>query len=436
MIRILPDKRLPNHGVSALFVLLAFSLLSCSKEAPKAAAAATGGPAPAVVVHEISRQTVPIRSEFVARTDSVQTVEIRARVEAVLEESPFEAGKLVKKGQLLFKLDPATYEAALQSANAQLTKAEADLQFAKKQVNLKRAEAQLKQSQAALTKSEKDVERIRPLVKDEAVPAQELDAVEAQLQVAQSDVAAKEAGVENEKLNQEVSTEQAKAAVEAAKASVTQAKLNLSYTKLESPIDGLIGRKEVSDGNLVGRGEPTLLATVSVTDPINVLFSISENDYLRFVRERQAGAKSAGELDLVLADGTVYPQKGTFSVLERALDPTTGTLAVEATFPNPDNLLRPGQFARVRAAVEEVPDAILIPQRAVMEMQGASIAMVVGADNTVSVRTLSLGERYENYYVVRSGLEAGERVIVEGIQKARPGQKVEPTAQPATQEAK
>jgi membrane fusion protein (multidrug efflux system) len=190
-------------------------------------------------------------------------------------------------------------------------------------------------------------------------------------------------------------------------------------------MDGLIGRQDVSVGNLVGRGESTLLATISSIDPIRASFTISEQEYLRLGK---AGKKDQPPpFHLTLADGTAYPRDGTFIVAEREVDTRTGTLVVEARFPNPDELLRPGQFGRVKTVAETIPAAVVIPQLAVMEQQSARIVYVVEEGNTVKVRTVKLGERYEDLVVVREGVKAGERVIVEGMMKARPGQPVAPT---------
>lgn len=408
---------------------------ACSPPSTKVSNSSTQAPPPAVVIQEIKQETVHIPAEFVARTEAVQSVEVRARVEGELVTASFEEGKVVEKDQILFQIDPAAYKSKLQTAQAQLTKAIADLDFAREKVNQKRAEAQLKQAQAALTKAEQDVARLEPLVKEEAVPAQELDAATAQQKVAQADVDAQLANVENTELNQRISIQQAQAAVESAKATVEMAELDLSYTTLRAPISGVIGRKAVSVGNLVGRGEPTLLATISTSNPMKAVFSISELEYLRLSRERAAsGTQDKRPVELILADNTVFSEKGIVTVIERALDPTTATILIESEFPNPTGLLRAGQFARVRVEIDVRENAVLVPQRAILEMQGSKTVLVVDSENTVAVRSVRLGERYQSYYVVAEGLSAGERVIVEGVQKVRPGMKVTPTAEAMTQE--
>jgi membrane fusion protein (multidrug efflux system) len=195
-------------------------------------------------------------------------------------------------------------------------------------------------------------------------------------------------------------------------------------------VTGIIGRLDVNEGNLVGRGEPTLLATMSTYDPIKISATMSEVDYLRFAR-RAAERKGTGPdipLELVLADGTRYPLRGRSTTLDRTVDPKTGTIVVEALFPNPEKLLKPGQFGRVRAVVEERPDAILVPQAAVQEVQGAKSVLVVGADDKVVLRTVTLNERIGDLVIVARGVEPGERVIVEGLQKVQPGMQVKPQA--------
>lgn len=391
------------------------------------AGAQTGQP-PAVVVEEVQPRTVVIPSEFVARTVADQTVDLRARIEGILTEASFEEGKAVAKDQVLFRIHPALYEANLQNAKAQLAKANAELNLAQNQVSVKAAESQVKQAEASLLKADQDVARVEPLVRDEAVPQQDLDAAIAKQKVSQADLDAARANLENVTLSQRVSIEEAQAAVESGRAAVAKAELDLSYTIITSPIDGVIGRQQVSAGNLVGRGEPTLLATVSTTDPMRVDFSISETDYLLLMKHREAMANKQEPIliELVLADGTVYPHKGVVVMFERGLDPTTATIPLAASFPNPDSFLRPGLFARVRVAAKRLENALLVPQRAVIEMQGAKTVMIVGPDTMVAVRTVVLGDRFENYVVVSEGLQAGDRVIVEGLQKARPGKPAAP----------
>jgi membrane fusion protein (multidrug efflux system) len=410
------------------------ALTTCDRTKAKEAAPAAPPP-PAVVVAEVVKKTVPITAEFVAQTDAVQTVELRARVQGVLERVNFKEGSDVQAGQVLFEIEKSQYQAALQSARAQLAKAQAELAKAKEQVEVLRAKAELEQRQAALAKSKLDVARLKPLAQAKAVPQVDLDNALAAEQVTVAGVAAAEAALKDTELAQRIGIEQAQAAVEAGRAAVTQAQLDLNYTTIRAPVTGIIGRLDVNEGNLVGRGEPTLLATMSTYDPIKISATVSEVDYLRFAR-RAAERKTTNPdipLELVLADGTRYPLRGRSTTLDRTVDPKTGTIVVEALFPNPEKLLKPGQFGRVRAVVEERPDAILAPQAAVQEVQGAKSVLVVGPDDKVVLRTVTLGERIGDLVIVTRGLEAGERVIVEGVQKARPGMQVKPEVAAASE---
>jgi RND family efflux transporter MFP subunit len=414
-------------------VWLAATLGACDrgKEAEKGKQAAPAPPPPAVVVAEVVQKTVPIYSEFVARTDAKETVEIRARVQAFLEAQHFAEGTVVKKEQLLFTLDKREYEAQLLQARAQLAKAQADLAYAKDNALVDSARANLDVARARLGKAETDERRLKPLAERKAVPQQDYDNATANLDAAKADVVSRRASVNTAQVNQKSSIEQAEAAIAAASAAIVQAELNVSYCTITSPIEGLIGKRQVSPGNLVGKGEATLLATVSSIDPIRVDSSISDAEYLKLMALRKKGqSKGGAPLELMLADGSIYPHKGQVVIADRAVDLKTGTLSILSEFPNPEGLLRPGQFGRVRAAAEIAENVILVPQKAVVETQGTKSVLVVGADNVVTMRTISPGESAGDLLIVRDGLKPGERVIVDGIQKARPGSPVAPTAAP------
>jgi membrane fusion protein (multidrug efflux system) len=343
-------------------------------------------PPPAVLVAPVLRKTTPIYTEYVGRTEALETVEIRARVEGFLEKIHFEEGEEVEAGQLLYLIDQRPYKAALLDAKAALA-----------------------QAQAALGKANKDVDRLRPLVAQDAAPRQDLDKAEAEVQYSL-------------------------ATVEKAKAAITKAELDLEFTKIRSPITGIIGKHEVTVGNLISKDQ-TKLTTISSWDPMRVVFSISESDYLVLAR-KQSEKESKQEdgtkeipIELIMADNSFYPHRGELSFVARALDLTTGTLNIYVSFPNPDKLLRPGSFGRIRVMLQEQPNALLVPQKSVQEMQGVNTVMTVGEDNMVALRTVALGSRYEDYYIVADGLKPEDRVIVEGLQKAIPGQKVTPTDQ-------
>jgi RND family efflux transporter MFP subunit len=411
--------------------LLALSA-GCGRGDAKASKQAPAAPPPTVIVAEIPQRTVQVSAEFVARTEAVPTVELRARVSGMLEQVRFREGSEVRQGQVLFMIQQDEYKAALQSARAQLAKAEADLTRAKDVSIVDRARAQLDQAKADLGKNRADVARYRPLVEERAIPQQDLDTALSREQAAAAGVEGAEAALKDTVLSQRTAIQLAEAAVESGKAAVTQADLNVKYTVVESPITGIISKLAVDTGNLVGKGEPTLLATVSAVHPMFVDFSIAEADYLRLVKRLpglgrgEVPRERAPALELILADGTVFPHKGRPIFIDRAIDLKTGTIQVRAEFPNPERLLRPGQFGRVRAVTEEVADAILVPQLAVQELQGAKTVLVVGEGDMVAQRTVRLRESYQEFYIVTAGLKPGERVIVEGIQKARPGMQVKP----------
>lgn len=400
---------------------------ACSGKGGEKAAAATPPPT-TVVVTEATKKTVPIYSEFVGQTKAEETVELRARVEGVLQKVYFREGMPVKKGQLLFTIDKRPFQAAVQSAQALAAKAVSDLAQAQQRTDVLEAQAQLADAQATLTRANQDVNRLTPLAKEKAVTEQDLDAALAAQKSALAIVDAKRANLTNLEAAVKYTIERAKAEVSASEARVTQAKLDLSYCDIYAPISGVIGFLQVDEGNLVGRGDATLLATVSAADPLLVDFSVSEVDYLKLTDPENVG-KRADKLsfDLILSDESKHPYSGTFRVLDRTVDPTTGTLKAEAVFPNPGSYLKPGQFARLRVAVAERENAILIPQKAIQELQGVKTVMVVDAQNKVALRTVKVGDKADKDIVILEGLNGGERVIVEGMQKVRPGGQVNPS---------
>ena len=419
--------RTGNLAVLAMVPIFAASLIASTGCKSKTVQSAAQPPPPTVVVASVSQRTVPIYSEYVGQTRADNTVELRARVEGVLQKVYFREGAPVKKGQILFTIDKRPFQAALQSAKALTAKAVSDLAQAQQRTDVLQAQAELADAQAVLTRADQDVERLAPLAKEKAVTEQDLDAAIASQKSARASVDARRANLTNLEAAVKYTIERAKAEVSAANARVIQAQLDLSYCDIYSPINGIIGFLQVDEGNLVGRGEATLLATVSASDPLLVNFNVSEIEYLKLTDPDTAGER-AGELrfDLLLSDESVHPHQGRFRVLDRTVDPQTGTMKVEASFPNPGSYLRPGQFARVRVAVAEKENAILIPQRAIQELQGAKTVMVVDQDNKVTLRTIKVGDKVDKEVVVLDGLNAGERVIVEGMQKVRPGSQVNP----------
>jgi len=384
-------------------------------------------------VSRVVQKTVPIYTELTARTDANDSVEIRARVKAFLTAQSYEEGKVVQKGQTLFTLDAREYEAQAMQARAQLAKAQADLAQARERSLVDMAEANLQIAQSQLNKTNTDVTRLKPLAEQRAVPQQDYDNALAAQQSARADVQGRQAALNTSKVNQVSTIQQGEAAVAAANASILQTQLNLEFCKVTSPITGIAGTRLVAPGNLVGQGEATLLTTVSNVNPMRVYVSISERDYLIIQRMRAEGKrKGAGELELILADGSVFPHKGRIIIADRAVDLKTGTLSIVTEFPNPEALLRPGQFGRVRLAATVAENALLAPQKAVTQMQSANVVYVVGDDNKVALRTVTLGERVGGDYIVTDGIKAGERIIVEGLQKTRPGAVVNPTEKAAS----
>lgn len=429
-----------RHAAWILGLLLLTSTAACDRA--KSSKAAPPPPPTTVIVAEVVQRAVPIVREYTARTEAVPTIEVRARVAGVLEEVMFKEGSEVKQGQTLFTIQPEEYAAQLETARAQLAKAQADLTRARDTSVVDRYRATLNQRKADHGKSQQDVNRYRPLAEARAIPQQDLDTSLSQEKVTAAGVAAAEAELKDAELAQRTQIQLSEAAVNSAKASVIQAQLNVDYTTVKSPVTGVIGKVQVDRGNLVGKSEPTLLATVSAIDPIYVDFPIAEVDYLKLaprIRLDPTGRvqNSGPVLSLLLADGNTFPQKGRVVFVDRAVDTKTGTMSIRAAFPNPEKIIRPGQFARVRGIVEERPDAVLVPQRAVMDQQGTKIVFVVGADEKVVLKPVTLDERIDDSTIVTKGLAAGERVIVEGMQKVRPGMQVKAeraaAATPATQ---
>jgi membrane fusion protein (multidrug efflux system) len=421
----------PLATLSSLGLLLAMLLAgaACDKAGKETKAAPP--PPPAVVVAVVEQRPIIIMRDFVARTEAIPTVDVRARVAAVLEQVLYDEGSEVKAGQILFKLQREEYAAALASAQAQLAKAQADLTRARDTSVVDNARAQLDARKADLEKAQRDVARYVPLAEARAIPQQDLDTAQSQQKVAAAGVEVAEAYLRDTQLAQRTQVELAEAAVLAAKAAIIQAELNLGYTTIAAPIGGIIGKIQVDPGNLVGKNEPTLLATISAVDPIYVEFPVAEADYLKLsarikLDEQGRGKDKERRLELYLADNSLFPHKGRLIFVGRAFDAKTGTIPVQAEFPNPKRVLRPGQFARVRGPVDRRPDAVVVPQLAVQEQQGAKVVLVVGNDDKAEFRPVTLDERVGELYIVSQGLKPGERVIVEGMQKVRPGMQVKP----------
>jgi len=329
----------------------------------------------------------------------------------------------------------------LEQAQSQVTQAEAQVATATSQVG--QAQAQLQATQANQVKAQLDVDKYTPLAEQKAVTRQDLDNAVQANKAAGAQVQAAKAGVESARSQLKLATAQvgtAKAAISTAKgqvenatAAVKTAELNLGFTRIVSPIDGIAGIAQAQVGNLISSNanNSTPLTTVSTVDPIKVYFTLNEQEYLEFTKrnliDAQPGASVAQlQLNLILADGTTYPQKGTFLFADRQVDPKTGAIRLAGVFPNPGNVLRPGQFGRIRAMTSTKENALMVPQRAVSELQGSYQVAVVGDDNKVSIRPVKVGDKVDQNWIINDGLKAGERVVVEGTQKVRPGMVVNP----------
>lgn len=375
-----------KRAVYILLVVVLVSMLSaCGSDEKKKA------PKPKVGVVEVLRKDVPIQMELVGQTIGSVDIAVRARVDGTLIGLHFEEGKTVDKGQLLYTIDSRPFEAKVVEAKGQLAEA-----------------------QTALAKADSDLKRIKPLADMSAVSKRELDAA-----IAQEGAA--------------------KASVQAAEAAVEFAEIERSYTKIEASVDGLIGITKAKVGDYVGKEpNPVVLNMISQIDPIHVRVTISEQDYLRLARrvikrdkESKAKVQKREEqvpLTLLLSDDSEHKHEGWMHAANSQIDPSTGTLTIEAAFPNPEELVRPGQYARIRTVVETQKDAILVPQRSVQELQGSFFVYSVNSKNIVKMRQVSLGTKSASMWVVKKGLKAGERVIVEGLQQVKAGVEVIPVS--------
>lgn len=352
--------------------LLALALLAgCSSKN-----AATPPPPPSVTVATVMQRDISIHQEWVGTMAGNTDADIRPKVEGFLLKRLYMEGSFVQKGQAMFQLDQRQAQAALEQTKGQL-----------------------EQARALLSQAQIDVKRFTPLVAQKAVSQAELDKATSMERSGQAQVQAAQAAVDN-------------------------AKLNLGWTTVTSPISGIAGIAKVGIGDLMTPN--TVMSTVSTVDPIYVDFSISEQDYLRFIKSgtgRQAGA----DLQLILGDGSTFPHSGHALLVNREMDLRTGTIQVRAEFPNPGNLLRPGQYARIRAVTEQRKNALLIPQKAISELQGVYQVGVVGADNKVAIRAVKPGPQFGDMWVIESGLQPGDKVVVDGLQRIRDGMTVSPT---------
>jgi RND family efflux transporter MFP subunit len=381
-------------GAAMLSVMAMSAILSsgCSRHA----AGGGQGNGPDVEVVQVEQKDVPIYGEWIGTLDGLTNADVRAQVTGYLLRQGYQEGAFVKKGQLLFEIDPRPFQAALDQAEGQLAQATATLANA----------------QAVQGRTELDVNRYTPLAREQAASQQDLD------NAVQNNLAAKAT----------VATAQAQ--IRTAEAAVETARINLDFTRLVAPIDGIAGQAQLQVGALVNLSSGPV-TSVSTVDPIKVYFTVSEPQYLgwrkRFPTEAsRLEADKSLHLELILADGSVYPHEGTFYFADRQVDVGTGAIRIAGLFPNSGNILRPGGYGKVRAVIRLQQGALLVPQRAVTELQGSYQVAVVGGDDKVSIRTVTVGDRVGTQWVIAEGVNPGERVVAEGVQKVRPGAKVNP----------
>jgi RND family efflux transporter MFP subunit len=409
--------RFGNWFLACLFVAALLANLGCSRTP-----AARAPDKPTVEVVRVEKRDVPIEKEWIGTLDGLVNADIKAEVSGYLQRQAYTEGAYVTKGQLLFEIDPRPFQAALDQAEGQLAQATGQVAQAKAQLSL--AEAQVSVAEANQTRTQLDEDRYRPLMKQEAITQQDLD------NATQNNLAAK-AQVQSAKAQVETARAQIQAAtatVQAAKAAVATAQLNLGFTRLISPIDGVAGIAQQQVGALVNPAS-SAVTTVSTVDPIKSYFTVSEQEYLSFHRRYATQASLEAErkqmrLELVLSDGTVYPRPGSIFFADRQVNEGTGAIRIAGLFPNPNNILRPGQYGRIRTSIGTQEGALLVPQRAVSELQGNSLVAVVEAGNKIAIRPVKPGARSGNMWVIDQGLKPGEMVVAEGVQKVRPGMEV------------
>lgn len=382
-------------------------------------------PPPAdVSVIDLSMMKVPIFRDFVATTYAKDQVDVRARVDGFIEKREFEAGQSVKAGAVLYVLDQRPYIAAVKKAEADVAEARAGLTFAQQQVEVLEAQAQMAEAKAALMKAQQDYARTEPLVAKNVAPKQDLDAARASRDAAQAAYEARQANLAQKQLTTKAKIESAQAQLDSALAMLDQAKLDLEYSTITAPVSGLIGDSLVSVGGLVTKNSGQPLTRIAPLNPISAKFKMSESDYLE-ARKSSVDTSSSIELFLVLANDTTHPYQGQIVRSQNEVDPQTGTLELQADFPNPGGVILPGQFGRVRAHIED-RQALLVPQRSIIETQGMQSVLTVDSQNVVQMRSVVVGERIGNLRIIDEGLKPGDRVIVEGLQKARAGATVNP----------
>jgi len=381
--------------IGGAFCLLVIGLIIGAVRPSHVAGAHASAP-PEVEVVQVEQKDVPIFGEWIGTLDGFTNADVRAQVTGYLQRQGYQEGAFVKRGQLLFEIDPRPFQAALDQAQGQLAQ----------------AKAQLASAEAVQRRTQLDVEKYTPLAKVQAASQQDLD------NSVQNNLAAK------------ATVQTAQALIKTDEAAVETAKINLNFTRLVAPIDGIAGQAQLQVGALVNlSSEP--VTSVSTVDPIKVYFTVGEPQYLAW-RKRYPTDTSRLEadknlhLELILADGSTYAHEGTFYFADRQVNESTGAIRIAGLFPNPGNILRPGGYAKVRAVIRVQPDALLVPQRAVSELQGGYQVAALDSGNKVSIRTVQVGDRVGTQWIIADGLKPGERVVAEGVQKVRPGMQVNP----------
>ena len=407
----------------SLFLPIA-SLLLLATACEQTTRAGTAPKAFEVSVADVQQKDVPLYREWIGTLDGFTNAEIKAQVTGYLVKQEYTEGSFVRAGQLLFQIDPRPFQADLDQAEARLAQSQGQLEQARAQ--LAQSEAGIAVAEANQRRVQLDVDRYIPLMQQNAITQQDLDNATQNNMAAKAQLLAARAQVETDKAQITAAT----AAVQSAKAAVETAQINLGFTQLTAPIDGIPGIAQLQVGALVSPASGAI-TTVSTLDPIKVYFTASEQEYLeyrrRFPTTEQVEAANKGlELELILADGSIYLRKGRFDFADRQVDVRTGAIRLVGLFPNPDNTLRPGQYGRVRSATEVQKGALLVPQQAVFDLQGTRQLAVVGDDNKVGIRAVTLGETVGNDWIISNGVKPGERVIVDGVQKVRPGMQVDP----------
>jgi membrane fusion protein (multidrug efflux system) len=389
--------------IAGAFLLLVLGVIVGAVR-PKSVTGAKPGGRPDVEVVKVEQKDVPIYADLIGTLDGLVNAEIRAQVTGYLMRQGYQEGAFVKKGQLLFQIDPRPFQAVLDQAQGQLAQ----------------AKAQLANAEAVQRRTELDVNRYTPLAAQQAASQQDLD------NAVQNNLAAK------------ATVQTAAAQIQSAEAAVETAKINLDFTRLVAPIDGIAGQAQLQVGALVNPSSGPV-TSVSTVNPIKVFFTASEAQYLEFRRRfptesSRLEADKKLRLQLILADGTTYPYDGTFSFGDRQVNEGTGAIRLAGLFPNPNNILRPGGYGKIHFVLQMQPNALLVPQRAVSELQGAYQVAVVNSENKVEIRTVKLAGQSGSQWVVDDGLKPGESVVAEGVQKVRPGMQVNP--KPFTPETK